>query len=152
MFTTPKSNVDDEDTDEIRSQKPKRRRIIVDSDSDQENESDNKPVSTTAVDKAEVPSTSKVVMAPTSPNPAGGALEQKLKALSKKKSADIDVDHDEVATLDDEPQQWLHTKLEFLRAHTIKDANNRRPGHPEYDPTTLHVPKNYLESLTPVKT
>lgn len=72
--------------------------------------------------------------------------------MSGKSGKDINVDDQEQETsaLDDEPQQWLHNKLEFMQPNTIKDGNGRRRNHPEYDPTTLFVPKSYLESLTPV--
>lgn len=52
--------------------------------------------------------------------------------------------------VDDEPTVWTHNKLDFLKPANIKDRNGRRPDHPEYDRTTLLVPKSYLEQLTPV--
>lgn len=82
----------------------------------------------------------------------GAAFEKKLMAMSVRTGKNINVDYQEKANaLDDEPQQWLHTKLEFMQPKSIKDATGKRPDHPEYDPTTLFVPKSYLESLTPVR-
>lgn len=45
--------------------------------------------------------------------------------------------------------RWVHEKLDFLKPDKIRDVNKNRPGHPEYDAKTLHVPKEYLNSLTP---
>lgn len=50
----------------------------------------------------------------------------------------------------DEPVVWPHNKLEFLKPENIKDKNGRRPNHPDYDGSTLNVPKTFLDSLTPV--
>uniref|UniRef100_W8C538 DNA mismatch repair protein n=2 Tax=Ceratitis capitata TaxID=7213 RepID=W8C538_CERCA len=49
----------------------------------------------------------------------------------------------------DEPVVWPHQKLDFLQPDKIKDKQGRRPEHPDYDPTTLHVPEKYLNSLSP---
>lgn len=160
--TTHANSDDDDDADTIRGQKQKRRRIIVDSDSDQENECDNKPppafndTSKEIVNKAKA-SVSAASKAETSESQAdnsrdNGAFEKKLKAMSMKTAGnDIKVDdEDKASALDDEPQQWLHTKLDFMQPNAIKDGNGRRRDHPEYDPTTLYVPKAYLESLSPV--
>lgn len=50
----------------------------------------------------------------------------------------------------DEPTIWPHQKLEFLKADKIKDKEGRRPDHPDYDKTTLYVPKSFLDSQSPV--
>ncbi|KAL1490516.1 hypothetical protein ABEB36_013196 [Hypothenemus hampei] len=44
---------------------------------------------------------------------------------------------------------WTHEKLDFLKPENIRDAQKRKLSDPEYDPTTLYVPKDYLDSLTP---
>lgn len=44
---------------------------------------------------------------------------------------------------------WLHNTLEFLQPNKIMDANKKKPTDPEYDPTSLYVPENYLKTLTP---
>ncbi|XP_036325707.1 probable DNA mismatch repair protein Msh6 [Rhagoletis pomonella] len=49
----------------------------------------------------------------------------------------------------DEPVVWPHQKLDFLQPDKIKDKQGRRPDHADYDPTTLHVPEKYLNSLSP---
>lgn len=74
---------------------------------------------------------------------AGIAESKDGKSSIKIKEKESDVDN-VTATV------WLHNKLEFLRADKIRDAEKRRPGDPQYDPTTLFVPESYLNSLTPV--
>lgn len=54
----------------------------------------------------------------------------------------------QIVDLDDN-MKWLHNNLEFLKPEKIKDANGRRPNHPDYDEKTLYVPQEYLNSLTP---
>ncbi|KAG5872856.1 hypothetical protein JTB14_002909 [Gonioctena quinquepunctata] len=49
----------------------------------------------------------------------------------------------------DTHSNWLHNKLEFLRADKIRDINRRKPDDPEYDPRTVYVPESYLKDLTP---
>lgn len=43
----------------------------------------------------------------------------------------------------------MATKFPFLSPNAICDAARRRPGHPDYDPRTLHVPDSFLNSLSP---
>lgn len=50
----------------------------------------------------------------------------------------------------DEPTIWPHQKLEFLKPDKIKDKEGRRPDHPDYDNTTLYVPKSFLDAQSPV--
>ncbi|XP_030752562.1 probable DNA mismatch repair protein Msh6 [Sitophilus oryzae] len=44
---------------------------------------------------------------------------------------------------------WPHEKLEFLKPEKIRDAEKRKPSHPEYDPRTLYVPPDFLNQVTP---
>uniref|UniRef100_A0AAR5Q4R4 DNA mismatch repair protein n=1 Tax=Dendroctonus ponderosae TaxID=77166 RepID=A0AAR5Q4R4_DENPD len=44
---------------------------------------------------------------------------------------------------------WLHDTLPFLKPDKIRDAQRRPPSDPNYDPRTIYVPKDYLDSLTP---
>ncbi|XP_047510780.1 probable DNA mismatch repair protein Msh6 [Pieris napi] len=48
-----------------------------------------------------------------------------------------------------EEGDWVHCKLDWLKPDKIKDAKGRRPDHPEYEPTTLYVPKEFMKSQTP---
>lgn len=45
---------------------------------------------------------------------------------------------------------WVHCKLEFLKPEKIRDAQKRKPDHPDYDPSTLYIPPEFYSSQTPV--
>ncbi|KAF4529870.1 hypothetical protein B566_EDAN018097 [Ephemera danica] len=38
---------------------------------------------------------------------------------------------------------------DFLQPEKIRDAEKRRPDHPDYNPRTVFVPPSFLQSLTP---
>ncbi|XP_067931306.1 DNA mismatch repair protein Msh6-like [Watersipora subatra] len=44
---------------------------------------------------------------------------------------------------------YLHQTLEFLKPDKIKDKEKRLESDPDYDPRTLYVPKDFLNSTTP---
>ncbi|XP_072436706.1 DNA mismatch repair protein Msh6 [Chiloscyllium punctatum] len=44
---------------------------------------------------------------------------------------------------------WDHEKLEWLKPGKRKDAKRRKEGEPEYDPSTLYVPDDFLCRCTP---
>lgn len=67
----------------------------------------------------------------------------------KNKTASLDDGPDGCSNMD-EPALWPHQKLDFLKADRIKDKEGRRPDHPDYDETTLLVPKSFLDSQSPV--
>ncbi|KPJ16003.1 DNA mismatch repair protein Msh6 [Papilio machaon] len=48
-----------------------------------------------------------------------------------------------------EDGDWVHCKLDWLKPEKIRDANKRRPDHPDYDPTTLYVPPDFYNTQTP---
>lgn len=50
----------------------------------------------------------------------------------------------------DVPTVYKHNTYSFLKPDKIMDAKKRRPGDPNYDPSTLYVPDDHLNSLTPV--
>ncbi|KAH8396852.1 hypothetical protein KR215_005308 [Drosophila sulfurigaster] len=80
----------------------------------------------------------------------GGTLMEKLKHLQS--NAKKDAAYDDIVTTTsnfDEPVVWPHQKLEFLQPEKIKDKAGRRPDHPDYDKSTLHVPEKFLNSLSP---
>lgn len=79
------------------------------------------------------------------------SFEDKLKAnIDETRSlSDVKEKEDDTAIID-EPTVWPHNTLDFLKPENIRDAEKRRPDHPEYDPSTLFVPTKYLDSLTPV--
>ena len=45
--------------------------------------------------------------------------------------------------------KWEHEKQEWLKPNKIKDINGNKPESPDYDPTTLYVPKEYISKCTP---
>ncbi|XP_037040752.1 probable DNA mismatch repair protein Msh6 [Bradysia coprophila] len=140
----------DDDESPIRPVKPKRLKLIdSDSESDRENECDNVPsVETVPPKKAARSATS----APSTPQPKKKmkmepkepmTFEEKLKAMEVQ-----DVD-DVVEDIFDEPVEYMHNNLEFLKPENIKDINGHKKSDPEYDPRTLYVPKSFLDKLTP---
>lgn len=44
---------------------------------------------------------------------------------------------------------WPHLKYDFLQPNSIRDLYKRRPDDPEYDNTTLFIPKHHLDKQTP---
>lgn len=151
--STKKTKVLSEDEeDEIVSQNHKRRRIIVDSDSDRENDSNN-------IKDLDKTSNSEKVYKTEQPPPSSPVAKKKIKIENSFEEKLQTIKHDEneeikesdETVLDDEPVIWTHNKLDFLKPGNIKDIKGRKMDHPDYDPTTLHVPKSYLESLSPVK-
>ena len=44
-----------------------------------------------------------------------------------------------------------HLKLPWLTPEGIKDKAGRRPDHPDYDGSTLHVPESFLKDQTPAQ-
>lgn len=80
----------------------------------------------------------------------GGTFMEKLQQLQS--NAKKDAAYDEIVTTTsnlDEPVVWPHQKLDFLQPDKIKDKAGRRPDHPDYDKSTLHVPEKFLNSLSP---
>ncbi|OWR41017.1 putative DNA mismatch repair protein Msh6, partial [Danaus plexippus plexippus] len=48
-----------------------------------------------------------------------------------------------------EDGNWVHCKLDWLKPEKIRDATKRKPDHPDYDPSTLYVPPDFMKSQTP---
>ncbi|XP_042189105.1 DNA mismatch repair protein Msh6, partial [Callorhinchus milii] len=46
-------------------------------------------------------------------------------------------------------EKWDHEKLEWLKPGKRRDAERRKEADPDYDPTTLHVPDDFLSRCTP---
>lgn len=145
-----------DDDSPIQRFKPKRLKLIdSDSDSDRENENDNsKSIDRVPKKKNARPATNE----PSNPHPkkkikidlegkTSKSFEEKLKEMVVQDVHDVE---DTLEEMDDEPVLWLHKKLEFLKPKKIKDINGHKADHPDYDPKTLFVPKDYLDGLTPV--
>ncbi|XP_017065755.1 probable DNA mismatch repair protein Msh6 [Drosophila eugracilis] len=80
----------------------------------------------------------------------GSTFQEKLKNLQS--NAKKDASYDDIVTTTstlDEPVVWPHQKLDFLQPDKIKDKAGRRPDHPAYDKSTLHVPEKFLNGLSP---
>lgn len=143
---------DDEMSKSIATKRKRARIIDSDSESDRENESDNnqkmdvdkvkKPTKSTSSDS----NSNKKIKIDAKMN-----FEEKLNAKmnESRKLCDFEEksqDHDIL----DAPTVYKHNKYAFLKAENIMDAKKRRPNDPNYDPTTLYVPEEHLNSLTPV--
>lgn len=143
----------DDDDSPIRSAKPKRLKLIdsdSESDQDRENASNNVPakkVSRPAVSEP-LPQPTKKKMKMDEKATVAMSFEEKLKQMEVQKMNDVEEKLEEIV---DEPMQWLHNKLDFLKPEYIKDINGHRPDHAEYDQKTLFIPKHFLEKLTPVR-
>lgn len=159
---TKKTKKDDQsnessDDEMVKSVPNKRKRLRIinsdsDSDSDRENESDNnqkmevdivkKPTKSTSTDsnsKKKIKIDSKM------------SFEEKLKASidESRKLCDIE-EKSQDNDIIDVPTVYKHNTYSFLKKDKIMDAKKRRPSDPNYDPTTLYVPEDHLNSLTPV--
>ncbi|XP_017112610.1 probable DNA mismatch repair protein Msh6 [Drosophila elegans] len=96
------------------------------------------------------PSSKKVKLETSSQLAEGSTFQEKLKHLQS--NAKKDASYDDIVTTTstlDEPVVWPHQKLDFLQPDKIKDKAGRRPDHPEYDKSTLHVPDKFLNGLSP---
>lgn len=149
---------DDDDDEEVIGVKGKRKiSCIVDSDSDpdyvnDENESDNNQKmdidEAPKRKKSTVTSVAKKKIKLDPDNSATTSFQSKLKKNSDQSSSLADVK--ETTDIIDVPTAYEHQSQGWLKPENIRDAEKRRPDHPKYDPTTLFVPNDYLDSLTPV--
>ena len=93
---------------------------------------------------------------PTEPKKKGPARASTQKGAQKGNSSTekdlpqdmlIDIEKNEGAAFDDSNLE--DNTPEWAKKENSKDARGRRPGHPEFDPTTLYIPPNALNDLTP---
>ncbi|XP_036027239.1 DNA mismatch repair protein Msh6 [Onychomys torridus] len=47
------------------------------------------------------------------------------------------------------PTIWYHETLEWLKPEKRRDEHRRRPDHPDFNPCTLYVPEDFLNTCTP---
>ncbi|CAH6778077.1 DNA mismatch repair protein Msh6 [Phodopus roborovskii] len=47
------------------------------------------------------------------------------------------------------PTIWYHETLDWLKPEKRRDEHRRRPDHPDFNSSTLHVPEDFLNSCTP---
>lgn len=136
--------------------KVKRRRIVAIADSDSE-DSENQSAASNKKPPPKEPETKPPVSSKLaqfqntekdfSAKEAKSTPAKEIKSTPAKKPTESV--KKEVELFDDEPTQWMHLSVDFLRPDKIKDASGRRPDHPEYDPRTLFVPESFLNSQTP---
>lgn len=146
---------DDDSEEEVIKVKGKRKiACLDDSDSDyknDENESDN---SQDDIKSSRKKSTNGNATAKKKikldANGKKSSFEAKLKANVDESRTLLDVNENENTDILDVPVVYKHKTYTFLWPENIRDAEKRRPDHPNYDPTTLFVPKEHLDSLTPV--
>nr|XP_022900437.1 probable DNA mismatch repair protein Msh6 [Onthophagus taurus] len=113
----------DDDEDIIKSsQSRKRIRAFSDSDSDNEN-------SKSVLNVLKTSRKDKKLKLESSPSPPQKKVETSISPVEK--------------------HRWTHEKLDFLKPENIRDKNKKKLGDPNYDPKTLYVPENYLNSITP---
>ncbi|KAL4716214.1 hypothetical protein ACJJTC_004708 [Scirpophaga incertulas] len=148
--TTPEESNNNSEDDEISVAPKRRKRIRItplndSDDSDTENKVDNKiDVSTEVSFEKKLQSSFKYEPNQSPRNtkkPPQSSTNGSTKALTK---ADLE---ESVHLADD--GNWIHCKLDWLKPEKIKDSKKRRPDHPEYDPTTLFVPSEFMNNQTP---
>ncbi|CAH0596392.1 unnamed protein product [Chrysodeixis includens] len=149
--TPPRAAGSDSDDDvPVTNKRRKRIRLNpVDSDdSDAENKADNK-MDTSEVEKPSMEKTlqdsfkfepsspkAKKQIKPEKPAPKSGPAVSPPKPVDEKPIAA-------------DEGNWVHCKLDWLKPDKIKDAQKRRPDHPDYDPSTLFVPADFYKNQTP---
>lgn len=45
--------------------------------------------------------------------------------------------------------EFIHLTFDFLKPERIRDARRKRPDDPDFDPTTLFVPDDFLRAQSP---
>lgn len=127
----------------------KKRRVIASEDEDDcENNDNNSIKPKCAATKRAIADDEPKVKTPSA------KVAKKTPAKEKEISPD-DVDmedgsgKDALLAVDNMNKVWAHETLDFLRLDKIRDKNKNRPGHPEYDPRTLHVPPEFKLKQTP---
>ncbi|KAL0818930.1 hypothetical protein ABMA28_008233 [Loxostege sticticalis] len=148
---SPSPEVNNHDSDDEAPIAPKRRKRIrlnpMDSDdSDVENKADNK------VEEKEKVSLEKKLQDSFKYEPNQSPKNNKTKAkpapTSKGPAATPSKPEIQEDSTSDEGN-WTHCKLEWLKPEKIRDAKKRRPDHPDYDPSTLFVPPEFMNEQTP---
>ncbi|KAK1791060.1 hypothetical protein P4O66_002102 [Electrophorus voltai] len=140
-------------------QKPKRRRIVVASDSegsddefkpDQEggssDEEEDDGVSSGVEEKEEESMSESEPNSPVKPVKRKLNTKSRLSAFSAPESFES---QGSGAGGMEGPNVWDHEKLDWLQDGKRKDAQRRRQSDEDYNPTTLYVPEDFLNRVTP---
>lgn len=122
-------------------------------DTSQETEEDSpvKPAKRKRVAVKSAPAKARVPLAPSNPPrraPAAVSSDTKarLSAFSAPESSESQASG---SGSGGEATVWDHEKLEWLRDGRRKDGRRRRQSDEDYDPTTLLVPEDFLNKVTP---
>ncbi|XP_072933319.1 probable DNA mismatch repair protein Msh6 [Epargyreus clarus] len=144
----PHNNAEDSD-DEVPIVPKKKKRIRINpvdsDDSDVENKVDNKIEATKETKTVEKRLQDSFKY---EPNESPKANKSK-KATANAGTTQPKLSEPQEAPVITDEGNWTHCKLEWLKPEKIRDACKRRPDHPDYDPTTLFVPPEFMKSQTP---
>lgn len=147
-------NDTDSDDEEVKVKSKRKISCLIDSDTESdsdsgsdyendENESDN------SQDVAKMPRKKTVSLEPMKKKPK--TIEEKLMKTANKDESQSHADIDDSSVdIEDVAVVHKHKKVVYLKPDQIRDANNRRPDDPKYDPTTLYLPAKFLDEQTPV--
>ncbi|CAD5206742.1 unnamed protein product [Bursaphelenchus okinawaensis] len=140
------------DSIEVEPQTPKsvkRRRVIISDDEDEDfvivaaEKEASPPMTPTsaarkAILKAQGPITIKRIQKPATFTPGKSAKTpvkvKEIRGNASDKENDVD---------------FVHLTFPFLKPENIRDAEKRRPDDPDYDPTTLYVPEQFIKDQSP---
>uniref|UniRef100_A0A1I7RY21 DNA mismatch repair protein n=1 Tax=Bursaphelenchus xylophilus TaxID=6326 RepID=A0A1I7RY21_BURXY len=140
---------DDDDVRDVTPKTPKsvkKRRVITSDDEDEDfNIDDHEEMSSrpqTPTKKAPLKSsassrgftTPKSVRVTTAKTAKSPARVKEIRGNLNDKENDVD---------------FVHLSFPFLKPENIRDANKRRPDHPDYDPKTLFVPEDFIKEQSP---
>ncbi|CAH0731815.1 unnamed protein product, partial [Brenthis ino] len=148
---SPKVNTScNNDSDEevpISIKKRKRIRLnpIDSDDSDVENKDNKIEKENGSVQKDKI-SIEKKLQESFSYEPGKSPVGSKLKKVTLN---DSQIKAEPQESLASDEGNWNHCKLDWLKPDKIKDSKGRRPDHPDYDPTTLYVPPDFMKKQTP---
>lgn len=142
-----KNDLDDDE--EVVVKKGKRKISCLDSDSDYENDENESENSQDDVPRKQSAG-KKIKLEPNKKKVK--SIEERLKASKDDTESPMDIDDssNDAADFGDGLIVHKHHNIDFLKPDKIRDAQNRRPDDPKYDPTTVYIPKNFLDEQTPV--
>lgn len=116
-----------------------------------EEDSPVKPVKRKRVAAKSAPAKAKAPPAPSNPPKRAAAVisadtKSRLSAFSAPESFESQANGPSTG---EEATAWDHEKLEWLQEGRRKDGRRRRQTDEDYDPTSLYVPEDFLNRVTP---
>lgn len=134
--------------EEVPKSQPKKRRVIVDSDSDYADEAPEEPPKRQLA-QFESGSSQKTPKSAAKSTPKPSTANKKKPTPVDDNDDDDSNDKEALLNVDNVNKVWAHQTFDFLKPDKIRDKNKLRPGQPDYDPRTLHVPEEFLRAQTP---